>query len=342
MLRPFRFRVLEVSLFGFVLFACAACKDSSLPVDRSREVIRELSDSTPVLKDPGGVIKVGDIRERVRPELEQLRDRVAEIYRNQARILARERLLEKKAKEKGFDSVRAFQEHAQAELTVDQKTVTKFIKDSHLKGLSRGQVETFLKEQLRQEMATQDNLTLSRQLQWKLARASHELPVSNPILSKGAEKPTAVIHEYCDLSLPACISAHRRIEGVFLRHSKSVLWVFHPLVFPQNQKEEAIELSLAAFCAARNSKFWPFVDRAFSSYSDVASSKKFDATKELVKLGIDEKLVSACIHDGVSQRQITEEILSARKVGVAEVPAFFLDGARYSTPEEIESEIASL
>lgn len=92
--------------------------------------------------------------------------------------------------------------------------------------------------------------------------------------------------------------------------------------------EDAIRASVAAACAERQDRFWPYHDRLFQRQSDPAAFAA-DGLRELAaELGLDAAPFAQCLDDPATLAEIEAMRDEGRALGVDATPSFFVAGQR--------------
>jgi len=150
--------------------------------------------------------------------------------------------------------------------------------------------------------------------------------------SKGPADAPILITEFSDFQCPACqqvVGPLQQIQKLYpgkVRISFSHMpWGFH---------EWAMSAAVAADCAGKQGKFWPFHDllyakqRAWSLAKDTESNKA-DLAKyaETVELNLSDW--NTCISDPAIAKSIADELKKNRDAWIKSTPTLVINGKRF-------------
>jgi protein-disulfide isomerase len=159
------------------------------------------------------------------------------------------------------------------------------------------------------------------------------VPLSQSLSFAGAPTlgdPNApvVLVEFSDFHCPFCRTYARttfpEIKKAFVDTGR-VLYAFRH--YPLDTHPRAPDAAVAAFCAARQGRFWELHERLFAAPSPVAP----DALEGHARAaGVDLRAWRTCVRAGVAREDVRQEVEEARRIGFAGTPGFvagYRDGA---------------
>lgn len=172
---------------------------------------------------------------------------------------------------------------------------------------------------IRQSQA--DSLALSQQ---KLVEAT--LYGKNNY-SLGSDNPKLIIVEFSDFACPYCkqLSSVIRQAGEKYKDKVKIIFRDFPVI-----SEKSIDLSLAAYCAGAQGKFWEMHDLLFAQQ---------EALKNSTNLGLDLRSLAAglklntddfngCLNDKTYLENIDNNLKDGETLGVAATPTWFIGNNR--------------
>ncbi len=155
----------------------------------------------------------------------------------------------------------------------------------------------------------------------------------NPSLGPASAKAVFVL--FGDLACEAC---HDLIENLLLlqqRHPLDVRIVWKNM--PNDSAHpEATSASIAAHCADRQQKFWPFVERLSATRNSLGTSVYASASQDL---GLNLEAFARCVDDRDTLPIIRKDVEEGNALGIDATPTVFVNGQRVVgavTLEELE------
>ena len=151
-----------------------------------------------------------------------------------------------------------------------------------------------------------------------------------------ADAPVTV-DEYVDFQCPYCGQFVRtlqpRIVTDFVATGK-VRLVAHDLAFLGQGRtpDESTDAAVAAACAARQGKYWPYHDYLFANQfakedSGAFSRDRLEAMAEAV--GLDRPTFDACLDDASVRAQVAADTDAAFGKGINQTPTLYFNGKAY-------------
>lgn len=133
---------------------------------------------------------------------------------------------------------------------------------------------------------------------------------------EGDDGAKLALFEFGDFACPTCREMQPIVEKIFAKYGNRLahIWKDFP-IHPGLSKPAAV----AARCAGRQDKFWPYHDWLFKEQDKI----KFQPWAEGAKtLGLDMDKFNACLNDKKVLDYIERDFLEAQAIGVEATPAF--------------------
>lgn len=144
----------------------------------------------------------------------------------------------------------------------------------------------------------------------------------------GASSPQLIIVEFSDFACPYCkqFSELVRRAGEKYKDRVKIIYRDFPVI-----SEKSIDLSLAAWCAGAQNKFWEMHDALFAN-QDGLQANTSDLNVNLRSLALDLKLntddFSACLNDKAYLNNIRANLEDGEALGVEKTPTWFIGRTR--------------
>ncbi len=145
----------------------------------------------------------------------------------------------------------------------------------------------------------------------------------------GDPKAKVVIVEYSDFQCPSCAMVDPTVHKLLDIYKGKVrlIYKYYPLV---KIHKNAMPAALAAECAGRQEKFWPYHDRLFQTQGSWAPLT--DTTTSFMTLAKETQLdipaFTSCLADPSHQRVIEQDASEAQSREVNSTPTFFIGDER--------------
>jgi protein-disulfide isomerase len=154
---------------------------------------------------------------------------------------------------------------------------------------------------------------------------------------RGPRKAPVTLVEYGDFECPHCGQAHPVVEAVRRRLGDQMRFVYRhfPLVNAHPHAEAAAE---AAEAAGAQHRFWEMHDLLFE-HQDMLEDRDLLAYAQAIPLDIPRFVAE--VGGGIYAPRVHEDFLSGVRSGVNGTPTFFINGARYDGPRDVESIVAA-
>lgn len=161
--------------------------------------------------------------------------------------------------------------------------------------------------------------------------------------SQGDPKAPIQIVEYIDFECGACVNGYRVLKDYMAKNpSKIFLQVrYYPI---SRIHQYAVKSATYAECAARQDKFFPFVDSLIEKQS--VWSRMLNAEgmfRELAqKAGVNLDKFNGCLQEEKVKALILDEKEQAKVLGVNSTPTYFINGKMVVGPKPLKEELDRL
>jgi len=164
-----------------------------------------------------------------------------------------------------------------------------------------------------------------------LARHRHAASMSDAGLqarSKGDAQAPLLLTEYSDFQCPNCRLARPEVEELLRRYQGRVRFVFRH--FPLTIHRWSREAALAAECAARQGRFWPFHDLLFEKQQEWSEASQAPAlfVRYAKEEGLDLPAFEACVASPEAAQAVKRDMAEASAWEVDSTPTLFIGRKR--------------
>lgn len=138
----------------------------------------------------------------------------------------------------------------------------------------------------------------------------------------GNGKSSIGIVEFYDFECSYCLQFHNQVLPKLKKDyidTGEVLYVVKDL--PLKNHKNAYQAAVAANCAEKQGKYWPMQGRLLSNQQKLGPKFMLKLAEEIE---LDGKKFKECVLDSVNQRQVMNDILLARRVGISATPSFLV------------------
>ena len=144
--------------------------------------------------------------------------------------------------------------------------------------------------------------------------------------------------EYGDYECPYCGAAYPIVKAIQERLGSRLCFAFRnfPLANAHPHAEHAAE---AAEAAHEQGRFWEMHDLLYENQDALEDE---DLARYASSLGLDARRFIGEIQDEAHASRIREDFRGGAHIGVNGTPSFFVNGARYDGPCDVESLLAAL
>jgi protein-disulfide isomerase len=152
-----------------------------------------------------------------------------------------------------------------------------------------------------------------------------------------ADAPVTLV-EYGDYECPYCGRAHPIVKEVQERLGDRLRFVFRnfPITTSHPRAEQAAE---AAEAAGAQGRFWEMHDLIYESQPRLSVE---DLRGYAERVGLDLERFDRELADHAYAERVREDFMSGVRSGVNGTPTFFINGARYDDPYDVETLTAAL
>ena len=339
---------------GFLLPACSAQEGSAEGAGG------DAGDSEVLATLNGEDITLGDVREEIGSQLEQVEAQLVQCQANykRSRYQALEsgvqqfienQLLDAEAEKRGIskDDLLAAEVDAAVEPVTDEEAQAWYAQNQNrLRGsfeqLSQ-QIKDFLQRQ-RQENARNDFLSSLKEgveVSYRLDPPRVEVE-SEGFPAKGPENAPVTIVEFSDFECPFCARVVPTLDQVAEEYGDRVRIVFRQ--FPLAMHPNAPKAAEASLCAADQDKFWEMHDLMFEEQKQL---KVADLKAKAERLELDVEQFNQCLDSGEYEDEVQADMQAGQRAGVTGTPAMFVNGRLVSgavpfeqVAQVIDSELA--
>jgi protein-disulfide isomerase len=152
-----------------------------------------------------------------------------------------------------------------------------------------------------------------------------------------ADAPVTLV-EYGDYECPYCGRAHPIVKEVQERLGDRLRFVFRnfPITTSHPRAEQAAE---AAEAAGAQGRFWEMHDLIYENQPRLSDGDLRDYADQV---GLDIERFDRELADHAYAERVREDFMSGVRSGVNGTPTFFINGARYDEPYDVETLTAAL
>lgn len=153
---------------------------------------------------------------------------------------------------------------------------------------------------------------------------------------RGNPEASIVLVEFSDYECPFCSRFHDAPKNIVANSNGQIAWAWKH--FPLSFHPNATPAAVAAECVnklAGGEKFWQFSDFLIANQQTL-SEELYKG--EAVKLGIDQRIFSACLKDAQMATNVDNELNEGSTLGVNGTPNTFIvrnEGGKYTVLESI-------
>jgi protein-disulfide isomerase len=158
------------------------------------------------------------------------------------------------------------------------------------------------------------------------------LPVNDRDHARGNKNAPVTLLEYGDFQCPYCGEAYPIVEEIQRIKGNGIRIVFRN--FPlSGVHPNARNAAYAAEAAAKQGKFWEMYNVLFENQDKLKKNELIDYAKEL---SLDIKQFEKDIKSEAVVSKVEDDFMSGVKSGVNGTPTFFINGARFDKPYELD------
>jgi protein-disulfide isomerase len=299
-----------------------------------------LAPATALATVNGQKITAGELEERLKPFVYQLRMKVFEAEKNAVDAKINDILLAAEAKKRNVSPDDLIRADVTSKVTAPTDAeITKFYNDN--KDRIQGDLPT-LKPQiadfLQAQQASKLEYELAQRLRTGASIQTYLIPPEPPVqnistdggATKGNQAAPVTIVVFTDFQCPHCAATHPVLEKLQQSYGDKVRLVVRD--FPLVQHADARKAAEAASAANAQGKFFEYADVLFKNQSalDVPSLKKY-----ATEVGLDRAKFDAALDGGNYAGQVSKDIADGQFYAVDSTPAIFVNGVRVADVSEI-------
>jgi protein-disulfide isomerase len=164
------------------------------------------------------------------------------------------------------------------------------------------------------------------------------VPVSHRDHHTGSLTAEAQLVEYGDFECPFCGEAQPLVQAIRQAMGKNLCFAFRnfPLTNMHPHAEPAAE---AAEAADAQGKYWEMHDMLYENQEALDLN---DIAEYAAALGLDVQRLINEVLSRAHESRVREDFASGIRSGVNGTPSFFINGARYAGPRELDAMILAL
>lgn len=149
----------------------------------------------------------------------------------------------------------------------------------------------------------------------------------------GAKTARVTLVEFGDYESTACADANLVVKELLQRFDGEMKFVFRH--FPLSQiHQKAMKAAEAAVAAAQTGKFWEMHNMLLDNRKHLGLISLKEYAREI---GITDKRFLTNLFDGVYAWYVRQDLLEGLEQGVRDIPAFFINGKRFTGEPTFEN-----
>ncbi|MBI4375264.1 MAG: thioredoxin domain-containing protein [Elusimicrobia bacterium] len=155
---------------------------------------------------------------------------------------------------------------------------------------------------------------------------------------KGVPGARIAIVEYSDFQCPACRVATEPLKRILELYGNDVVFTFKH--FPlQGIHPWAKPAAIAAECAGRQGRFWPYHDKLYEKQEHWAHTESPESELQgyAAALGLDLDLFKKCLADPEISALIDEDVKQGNLRWVGSTPTFFINEKRFAGAKQLST-----
>jgi protein-disulfide isomerase len=279
----------------------------------------------------GEKIALAELDERAAGQLQQLRDQEYELRMKALEDLIGERLLEKRARERGVSPKELTR--TEVDLKVPSPTPAEIdaIYDQNrdrVGGRSRDEVAPQIVASLTQQRIAERRAAFLAELRGSanvkilLEQPRTEVKVAEGAQARGPASAPVTIVEYSDYLCPYCQRAEATLSAVLARHEGKVRFVHRDLLIG---RPRSMAVARAALCAGEQGKFWEYRTSLLSATGDWSDQ---DLASRATAIGLAAADFKSCLASDRHEQAVLDSTEEGQRLGVNGTPTFFINGRR--------------
>lgn len=148
---------------------------------------------------------------------------------------------------------------------------------------------------------------------------------------EGNAEAKVTIIQFAEYQCPYCGRARESIQQVMKAYEGKVRFVFRD--FPLSFHERAIPAAVAANCADKQGKYWPYHDLLMANQRALEDA---DLERAATQVGLNLSDWNACRQDPAMKAEVEKDMADGAAAGVSGTPAFFINGIFLSGAQPFE------
>jgi protein-disulfide isomerase len=319
--------VLSLSLVA----ALAACGRPAVAPAPGASAATGAPGSAVVAEVEGQKITAAELDRHAAGQLAQLRDQEYEIRKSALEDLIAQRLVEKRAAERGITARELMRQEVEAKIPSPTPAEIDAIYDQNrdrVGGRSRAEVAPQIVSSLNQQRAAEraqafrGELRSAAKVAILLDQPRTEVPVVAGAQARGPATAPVTIVEYSDYLCPYCQRAEATVARVLARYEGRVRFVHRDLLLG---RPRSMAVARAALCAGEQGKFWEYRANLLSVLGDWSD---VDLSGRAAGLGLKREEFKACLASDRHEQAVLDSTDEGQKLGVSGTPTFFINGRR--------------
>jgi protein-disulfide isomerase len=279
----------------------------------------------------GERITAAELDRHAAGQLQQVRDQEYEIRRNALDDLIGQRLIEKRARERGMTAEELKRQEVDSKVQPPTAAEIDAIYDQNrdrVGGRSRDQVAPQIISSLTQQRIAERNQAFTNELRGSAAvtilleQPRAEVPVAAGAQARGPAQAPVTIVEYSDYLCPYCQRAEETVARVLARYEGKVRFVHRDLLIG---RPRSMAVARAALCAGEQGKFWEYRANLLSGSGDWSD---VDLGGRAIALGLNAADFRSCLASDRHEKAVLDSTEEGQKLGVSGTPTFFINGRR--------------
>ena len=281
----------------------------------------------------GHKITAGDLDERLKPFIYQLRSQIFEAEMSAVNAKINDMLLADEAKKKNLSAEDMMRAEVVSKLTQPSDAeISKFYQDNkdRISGdfdKLKPQIAEYLQQQqaakLQYDLAQRLRSGASIQIFLKQPEAPTQKISTEGGVSRGNASAPVTVVVFTDMECSHCAAAHPILQEVANSYGDKVRLVIRD--FPLAIHPEARKAAEAAHAAEAQGKYFEYIDILYKNQTalDIPSLKKYATT-----LGLDRTKFDAALDGGTYANVVSKNLTDGQAYAITATPTIFVNGVR--------------
>jgi len=143
--------------------------------------------------------------------------------------------------------------------------------------------------------------------------------------SLGNPQATITIVEFADFTCPFSKEAFMVMRELLTKYPEKINFVFRFFPLGDEMHKGGEEAARAAFCAAKQGKFWQFHDKLFLNQKNFITD---DLRSYSGQVGLNASLFDNCLNAAETKAVVERDLMDGFNLGVSGTPTFFINGKK--------------